>query len=245
MRSRNSEAGYTLVQVIISVLVIILVAAVVVPSLQGRGGRQELIELVAAQVKGRRAEARRLAPLTASTAQENFTQPPLVLDFTSPAKTAPLRVDGTDANGDFKDDQTGLNLTRYDQATRKWSYAYDGAPLSPPRGWHLAAEASALPGGIGPITSDGGQTLGIPVSAVGFDASGEAWGDRDGDGEPESAPRFLSAAAAANSEAPFWAIYFTEGETAAAVAVHATGLVEAWTYTSNGWRGKNNRRPGN
>lgn len=245
MQSRSKQAGYSLVQLIICILVIALVAAVVFPNLGGRGRRRDILEAAMSRVLSRRAEARRLAPLSARTSQEDFTQPPVAIDFTVASRTAPLRVEGDDANNDFNDDTTGLPLTRYDAATGKWSYAYEGTALDFPEGWRLAPSSSGLPAGVPPITTPGGDVQGIPVGAVGFDAGGDAWGDADGDGVPESSPTSLAATAPQNAESPFWALYFTEGETAGAVAVHATGLVEVWTYTPDGWRGRANRTPGN
>jgi type II secretory pathway pseudopilin PulG len=244
MPSRTKQSGHTLVQVIICVAVLLIVAAVAFPNLSGRGRKQGLLDSVAPRVISRRAEAKRLAPLGAPTSQENYTQPPLAIDFTNLGRTSPLRIEGGDANNDFRDDATGLPLTRFNTNTKTWSYAFEGSPLTMPDGWRVASSAEGLPPGVSLISADG-RTLGIPVAAVGFDSAGDAWGDRNGDGVPESPPSSLSSAAPPNAEAPFWALYFTDGETACAVAVHATGLVEAWSYSGGSWKGRAGRAPGN
>jgi len=226
------------------VAVVVIIAAFAWPNLKSRDRRGDLLRQASEALQGRRKEARLLAPLNAKTAQENFNQPPLIIDFKQSATTAPLRVEGTDNNGDLiDDDRPGIFLTRFDAAAGRWRYAYEGTPLALPTGWRLLPDGAGLPAGVGLIKDSAGGVLGRPVSAVGFDANGDAWGDQDGDGTAESSPRSL--AGAPGSEAPFWAVYFTDGETACAVSVHATGYIESWVSTPDGWRGRKSRTPGN
>lgn len=242
--ARATCAGFSLVEMMIVVAVIVIVAAFAWPNLKSRDRRGDLLRQNTEALQGRRKEARLLAPLNAKTAQENYTQPPLIIDFKQPATTAPLRIEGTDNNGDFMDDdRPGISLTRFNAAAGQWRYAYEGAPLALPTGWRLLPDGAGLPAGVGLIKDSAGGVLGRPVSAVGFDANGDAWGDQDGNGTAESSPRSLTGAA--GSESPFWAVYFTDGETACAVAVHATGYIESWVNTPEGWRGRKSRTPGN
>lgn len=242
--ARAACAGFSLVEMMIVVAVIIVVAAFAWPNLKSRDGRGDLLRQGTEALQGRRKEARLLSPLGAKTAQENYTQPPLIIDFKQPATTAPLRIEGTDNNGDFiDDDRPGISLTRFNAAAGQWRYAYEGAPLALPSGWRLLPDGAGLPAGVGLIKDSAGNVVGRPVSAVGFDAGGDAWGDQDGNGTAESSPRSLTGTP--GSESPFWAVYFTDGETACAVAIHATGYIETWVSTPAGWRGRKSRTPGN
>lgn len=242
--ARAACAGFSLVEMMIVVAVIVIVAAFAWPNLKSRDKRGDLLRQGTEALQGRRKEARLLSPLGAKTAQENYTQPPLIIDFKQPATTAPLRIEGTDNNGDFiDDDRPGISLTRFNAAAGQWRYAYEGAPLALPSGWRLLPDGTGLPAGVSLIKDSAGGVLGRPVSAVGFDANGDAWGDQDGNGTAESSPRSLTGTP--DSESPFWAVYFTDGETACAIAVHATGYIESWVSTPTGWRGRKSRTPGN
>lgn len=246
----DREAGSTLIELLITVIIIGATAGIVVPRIIGRDYAPRVIGDVMGRVRLRRREARLLAPQAAKTALQNFSQQPLVIDFARPQTTAPLRIAGTDVQpapyGDGIDDNTGLPLTRINNRTGKWWYGYQGAPINFPPGWRLVSgQSPSLPPGAGLIRNSRGEVAGIPVSVVGFDAAGDAWGDRDGDGVAESSPQSLTNPTPA-SEAPFWTLYFTNGEEAAAVGVHATGYVEAWRWTASaGWAGWRGRTPEN
>lgn len=241
--SRRAQ-GYTLIEVLIVVSVIAALAVVTLPRLGGSGNAERLLGEVMARVRTRRLEAKHLRPLGAPTALEGRMQPPLVIDFGRLERTAPLRIDGAATNYDGFDAGRGLPLTHFDATRGDWEYVYEGTPLRLPGGWRLAANAEQLPDGAGLMKDSAGRLWGLPVSAVGFDARGRAWADRDGDGGVESAPEIL-AGAEAGDETPVWAIYFTNGETAAAVAVHSTGAEEAWRWSpADGWRGWRSRSAG-
>lgn len=236
--------GYTLIEVLITVSVIAALAIVALPALSGRGDTERFLGEVAGRVRMRRLEARHLRPLGAPTVHERWAEPPIVIDFGRLERTAPLRIDGATTNYEGFDAARSLSLTHFDVTRGAWGYVYEGAPLLLPDGWRLAADAAQLPVEVGLIKDSTGKLRGVPVSSIGFDAQGWAWADRDGDGITESAPETL-AEAEAGGEMPFWAVYFTDGETAVAVAVHSTGVEETWRWSpSDGWRGWRNRSAG-
>lgn len=236
--------GYTLIEVLIAVSVVAALAMVTLPVFSGRGNAEKLLAEAIGCVRMRRQETRHLRPLVAPTAHEGWTQPPIVIDFRRLERTAPLRINGAATNYDGFDAGRGLPLTHFDVTRGAWEYVYEGVPLRLSGGWRLAAGATELPDGAGLIKDSAGNPRGVPVSAIGFDARGLAWADRDGDGLAESAPETL-AEAAAGGEMPFWAVYFTDGETAVAVAVHSTGVEEAWRWSpGDGWRGWRGRAGG-
>lgn len=240
----NRAGGYTLIEVLIAVSIVAALAVVTLPVFSGRGNAERLLAEAVGRVRMRRQEARHLRPLGAPTAHEGWTQPPLIIDFGRLERTAPLRIDGAATNYDGRDAESGLPLTHFDVTRGTWEYVYEGVPLRPPGGWRLAADATQLPDGAGLIKDSAGKPQGVPVSAIGFDARGMAWADRDGDGLAESAPEAL-AEAAVGSDMPFWAVYFTDGETAVAVAVYSTGVEEAWRWSpGDGWRGWRGRAAG-
>lgn len=224
--------------------VIAALAMVTLPTLSGRVDTERFLGEVAGRVRMRRLEAKHLRPLGAPTVHEGWTQSPIVIDFGRLERTAPLRIDGATTNYEGFDAARRLSLTHFDVTHGAWEYVYEGSPLRLPDGWRLAADAVQLPVEVGLIEDSAGKLRGVPVSAIGFDERGRAWADRDGDGVTESSPETL-AAAASEGDMPFWAVYFTDGETAVAVAVHSTGVEEAWRWSSrNGWRGWRSRAAG-
>lgn len=240
----SRAGGYTLIEVLIVVGVIAALAVVTMPLLNGRGDAERLLVEAVGRIRMRRQEARHLRPLAAPTAHEGWTQTPIIIDFRRLERTAPLRIDGAATNYEGFDGERGLALTHFDVTRGSWEYVYEGAPLRLRGGWRLVADPAQLPDGVGLIKDSAGRLRGVPVSAIGFDALGWAWADRDGDGLTESAPEAL-AEAAAGGNMPFWAVYFTDGETAVAVAVHSTGVEEAWRWTAgDGWRGWRGRAAG-
>lgn len=240
----NRARGYTLIEVLIVVSVIAALTVVTLPVLSGRGNAERLLSEAMGRIRMRRVEAKHLRPLGAPTAHEGWTQPPVVIDFGRLERTAPLRIDGAATNYDAFDSARGLPVSHFDVTRGAWEYVYEGTPLRLPDGWRLAADAAQLPDRVGPIRDAAGRPWGVPVSAIGFDAQGRAWADRDGDGLVETAPEALTEAAAGGGM-PFWAVYFTDGETAVAVAVHSTGVEEAWRWSPvEGWRGWRSRAAG-
>lgn len=224
--------------------IIAALAVATLPVLSGKVTTENLLVEAIGRVRMRRLEARHLRPLGAPTALEGWTQPPVMIDFSRLERTAPLRIDGAATNYDEFDAERGLPLTHFDVTRGAWEYVYEGTPLRLPGGWRLAGDATQLPDGVGVIKDSAGKPRGLPVSAIGFDARGRAWADRDGDGLAESSPETL-AEGEAGGDMPFWAVYFTDGETAVAVGVHSTGVEEAWRWSSgDGWRGWRNRAAG-
>ncbi len=69
--------------------------------------------------------------------------------------------------------------------------------------------------------------LGQMTSSVGFDH----------DGRPDPRPSADSVSGLTTAESPFWAIYFTNGSEARALAIHSTGLIEPLRYENNQWTG--------
>jgi prepilin-type N-terminal cleavage/methylation domain-containing protein len=241
---KRRARGFTLMEILITVSVIAALAVVTLPLLNGKGNAERLLVEATGRIRLRRLEARHLRPLGAPTAHEGWAQSPVIIDFRRLERTAPLRIDGAATNYDGVDAVRGLPVTHFDLTRRAWEYVYEGAPLSLPTGWQVVTDAAQLPDEVGLIKDSVGRVCGIPVSAAGFDARGRAWADRDGDGLAESAPEVL-AQAAAGGFMPFWAIYFTDGETAVAVALYSTGVEEAWRWSpGNGWRGWRSRAVG-
>jgi prepilin-type N-terminal cleavage/methylation domain-containing protein len=243
-RVPGQSLGYTLIEVLITVSVIAALAVVTLPTLGGRGNAERLLGEAMGRVHMRRLEARHLRPLGAPTVHEGWAQPPIIIDFGRLERTAPLRIDGAATNYEGFDAARSLSLTHFDVTRGDWEYVYEGTPLRLPDGWRLAADVAQLPIEAGLIEDSAGRPRGLPVSAIGFDAKGRAWADSDGDGLAESSPETL-AEAAAGDDMPFWAVYFTDGETAVAVAVHSTGVEEAWRWSpGSGWRGWRSRAAG-
>lgn len=112
----------------------------------------------------------------------------------------------------------GQPVTSFSTQTGTWTYVYAGEAIELPSGWRLATTSQEL--APMPVIN-----LGRFTSSVGFTA----------DGRPGPQPALPTAA----GESPFWAIYFTNGREARAVAVHSTGLVEVWRFDpgTNTWRG--------
>lgn len=248
---RTGTDGFTLVELLIAVSIIALIAAAVVPRLYGRNGSQQAENEIVLRLRERRAAARHLSPKNQTvTTWERFQrgyrivqttdQPPLLINFSDPESTRPLRVEGTDANQDFLDDETGLPLTRYNPKTHDWAYAYEGEPMQLPSSWHVVNPSN-------PITDGSGEVQGIPVFSVAFDSDGRPWGyptignNYTGPTGPSAvSPDTLSSA---TGEAKFWTVYLTDGNQTVGIAVHGTGLVETWRLTENGWKGWRNRNP--
>ncbi|MGH9822192.1 MAG: prepilin-type N-terminal cleavage/methylation domain-containing protein [Blastocatellia bacterium] len=118
----------------------------------------------------------------------------------------------------------GSSVTQFSPTTGMWNYVYQGTPLSPPPGWRLATTpAQLLP--VPPITGNRASL----ATQVGFLA----------DGTVSPAPP----SQVSPGEAPFWAIYWTNGIEARALAVHRTGAVEVWRYNPDkgAWTGYGGR----
>lgn len=228
---RHNAAGLTLVELMITVAIISIVAALAIAKFSGRDEASRFIEDAAHRIRERRAAAIQLNAQTAPTLLQNYAQPDVRIDFADLETTRSLRIDGTDLNRDGIDDQTGLPLTRFvpppltSSEGGTWSYAYQGSRLTVPRGWRIITTARDL----SPIPL---IPLGIPVTAIDFTP----------DGTVSNPPPIDEGSVDPNLESPFPTIYVTNGRDAWAVAVHVAGPeIWRWDENQNEWRGFNNR----
>jgi len=214
----RNQAGYSLVELVIVSAIVAIMAAVAIASMANRDEAGRFAQDVAGRLRERRASAIRINALTQPTMIENFRQPPITIDFGTLATTAPLVTEGT--NG------TSFN-TPAQGSTGTWNLVYQGQPLTIPTGWNIAASASQL----SPIPL---ISLGTPTTSFSFTADGKL--------DPSTLPA-ATANTNPNVESPFPAIYLTNGRSARALAVHPSGLVEAWIYDESAgvWRGFGNR----
>jgi hypothetical protein len=127
-------SGFTLVETIIAVLVLVVISLLAVTQLQFGGQEERFIQQAARRVRERRGAAIRLNPLTAATSLENYTQPMIGLDFVTISTTSVLRLDGP----------SGVPITHFDAPSGTWVYVYQGMPLSFPPGWKVAQTAADL-----------------------------------------------------------------------------------------------------
>lgn len=172
--------GYTMIELLLVIAVIGILSAYAVSRSYGNanstGGGERAIQEVERRLSERRDAAIRLNQLLTPTSLENFTAPPVVIDFNDPSSTRPLLTEGVDANGDGVDDNTGAPITRITppsspggQAT--WNYGYDNAPaLTLPAGWSLVTSQSQL--GSIPLIGAGTQGRGLLATSFGFDSRG-------------------------------------------------------------------------
>ena len=226
----RAEGGFSLTELLVVLVVIIIVAGLALRTLAGRDDGARLGQDVARRIRERRAAAIQLNTQTTATQLQQFVQPPVTIDFADPDTTRSLRLDGSDANGDGYDDVSGLPLTHFNPpaaagATGTWSYAYEGSPLELPSRWRIAATAEEL-GTIPAIP------LGTPTTAISFTHEGTVTSLPPAAGTTDPA-----------REAPFPAVYLTDGTNAYALAVHPSGLVEFWRWDAeaNAWKGHGDR----
>lgn len=229
----GNSRGFSLIELLIVIAILSILAAISLPRLYGRDHRQTVEKEVVLRLRERRAAARHLAPKTEEVNTTGFTQPPLVINFNSLGTTKPLRIDGTDNNADFRDDDTGLQLTRYNPSASAWVYAYEGSQLQLPSGWQITTPQTY-------IRNTRGEIQGLRAFAIGYDSEGRPWADTDGNGTLDASPSALSSTNPTD-EAKFWALYFSNGSQTIAIAVHGTGMTESWRLTDTGWRGWRDR----
>jgi hypothetical protein len=153
------------------------------------------------------------------TASEDYTVPPVVIDFSNLIATAPLKLEAP----------AGTNVTCFNAppsagGVGTWTYKYQGSILALPTGWRVVRYNAEL--GMIPQIA-----LGQTTASIGFDK----------DGRPDPRPSHDSEPGTGTSENPFWILYFTNGTEARAVGVHSTGLVEVFRYEDGIWTGFSGR----
>jgi len=203
---RSAQTGFSLLELVIVCAVISIVTALSLASFANRDQAGRFQADVAARIRERRASAVRINALTEPTLLENFRQPPIGIDFTNLATTAPLVVEGPERTTFAPPGNPG--------GIGQWNFIYQGRQLQIPAGWRIATTASEL----SPISL---IPLGTMSTSFSFTADGKL--------DVLSLPPYTSNTNP-NNENPFPTIYLTNGTTARAVAVHPAGLVELWNY---------------
>jgi hypothetical protein len=218
--SRWPQTGFSILELLIVCAITSIVTAISLASFANRDQAGRFQADVAARIRERRASAVRINALTEPTLLENFRQPPLAIDFTNLATTAPLVVEGPE--------RTTFAPTGNPGAIGQWTFIYQGRQLQIPTGWRIATSASDL----SPISL-------IPLGSISTSFSFTA----DGKLEVLSLPPYTPNTNP-NNENPFPTIYLTNGTTARAVAVHPAGLIELWSYdeSTQKWTGFANRQ---
>lgn len=222
------QSGFSLIELLIVIIIIGLIASFAFSrflSVQDAGAGERVIQTVAAKIGQRRDEAIRLNGLNAATSLENEIAPLVVIDFSDSEATASLITDGTDADGDGRDDATGARITRLQNNV--WQYSYRPDAIEFPGDW--AVSTSIAPVGNG---SDG---RGVPVTRIGFDGAGRAYGYAKG--AWQKYPSGSSEDTASTQNTPFWAVYAGSGQYAVAVAVYPSGQTEKFRFDGVSWRG--------
>ena len=215
MSKQNAAAGFSLLELLIVLGIVAVVAGFAITQFKGASNGERLAQSVARRICERRSAAIKLAPQVVKTASEDYTVPPVIIDFSSLNTTAPLKLEAP----------AGTNVTCFNAppsagGVGNWSYEYQGSALALPAGWRVVrydAELGAIPQ----------IALGQTTTSIGFDK----------DGRPDPRPARDSEPGVGSSESPFWIVYFTNGTEARAVGVHATGLVEIFRYEDGIWTG--------
>lgn len=225
-RRIKSESGFSLIELMIVLIITGILAAFILPSLRNNSGDgKKVIGGIERSLQERRASAIRL---NQANAQGTRSTSPVVISFNDLATTAELKIDGADANRDGIEDLSGVSLTRFNEGSGAWNYAYEGLPLQIPSGWAIVSNAADL----GAIPTVPNSQL---VTTIGFDEAGKPVGT------PAVTP------VAGRDEAPFFVVYARDTKAtniAVAVAIHQSGLIEKWTYNlADGiWTGNGGRQ---
>ena len=240
----NSESGFSLIELMLVIGLIGLISALAFSrflSANDTGAGERALQQINSRIQQRRDEAIRLNGLRAATSLENEVAPLVEMDLSDLSTTASLIINGTDADGDGRDDDTGETLTRL--RSGNWQYSYRNDALDLPAGWSVVADDDRSL----PIIGNGaGHGQGANVTRLGFDANGRTFGYVNGGWQ-----RFPTGASPDENSAenpPFWATYVartdslgTKNLIAVAVAVYPSGQTEKFHfdgYVWRGWRGR-------
>jgi len=215
MRKQNTAAGFSLLELLMVLGIVAVVVGFAVTQFKGASDGERLAQSVARRIRERRSAAIKLSPQVVKTASEDYTVPPVIIDFSSLSTTAPLKLEAP----------AGTNVTRFNALPSaggigNWTYEYQGSALALPTGWRVVrydAELGAIPQ----------IALGQTTASLGFDK----------DGRPAPRPSRDAEPGAGTNESPFWIVYFTNGTEARAVGVHSTGLLEVFRYEDGIWTG--------
>jgi prepilin-type N-terminal cleavage/methylation domain-containing protein len=259
---RRRERGYTLIELLLALAIVVLLAAFAAFAGRTRADQQGEGERVLADitrvVTTRQAQVRQLnlKSLTGGTSLEAPIKDASALDvdFASPDTTRDVIVSGVDANGDHIDDYTGQQLAYNDSGTLRVGFA--GQPLSMPTGWSVARTSDDLHGI--PMIGGGLRQRGRVARCVSFGIDGSTFprgqdpsqaAKCGGDDASRAGSRTDAPAA---GESPFLAVYaiFTpRGSTSAtgavALAIYPSGYTEPFRWDGSAWRGYNSRTLGN
>ena len=232
---QTAEKGFSLLELLLVIVLASVIAALTYTKFRPQldsGAAERTLETVAEKIAMRRDEAIRLNGLAAATSLETDTAPLVEIDFKDLPTTASLIINGDDLDHDNYDDDTNQRLTSL--SGNRWKYSFRGDALSLPTFWHFSAKGELSVPLIG-----GGRGRGNPVTRIGFDAAGRAYGD-SGDGEWQKFPQDSSSD---QQSAPFWAVYLESNGAkknqtlAIAVAVYPSGQIEKFRFDGAAWRG--------
>src|SRR5215217_1788288 len=118
---RSAQTGFSLLELVIVCAVISILTALSLASFANRDQAGRFQADVAARLRERRASAVRINAITEPTFLENFRQPPIGIDFTNLATTAPLVVEGQERTTFAPPANPGGNGT--------WNFVYQGRQL--------------------------------------------------------------------------------------------------------------------
>lgn len=248
-KETQKHAGFTLIELLVVVVLVMILAAIVVPrgffgSHSSHGGEQ-LMNDIYERLYERRKAVQRLNSGSQLSSFQTAPAPPLEFNFEDLSTTASIVTEGVDNNHDGYDDETGDKLTFLRTGagnSMQWDIAYRGDAIKIPADWKLARTPSEL--GAIPLIAGGIKGRGVLVTRIGFDGTGRAF-HRNQSGVWEKQPP-ASAATKASYENAFWAIYFVRpgtANTALAIAVYPSGNSERFYYDGTQWRGYSDRLP--